>query len=172
MTNSLTESGDKSVPLTVIPRLRDVSVEPAISIAVGFAVMPSPATVAINCSGISFSSGIELVPIIRADEPSDMGVPDMVKGSEPGNSIEPAIEMLFESARKVWPFRVVICPGLHGCRPGRVMGIEFVPIIRCDGPNDIEVPCIVIEDAPGVRELYQQLRYRSRAYGKFGHSVL
>lgn len=79
MTNLPTESEDKSVPLAVIPRLPSVSVEPAVSTAVGFAVMHSPATVAIYCSWISFSSGIELVSIIRANELSDMGVPDMVK---------------------------------------------------------------------------------------------
>ena len=31
------------------------------------------------------------------------------------------------------------------------MGIKFVPIIKFNGPSDIEVPCTVIEDAPIVR---------------------
>ena len=94
--------------------------------------------VVIPCLEISVSSGNELVPIKRADAPSDIAVPDMVKGGEPGNSIVPAIEMPFESGRIDWPFRVVICPGLHGCRPGRVIGIEFVPIIKFNGPSDIK----------------------------------
>lgn len=72
------------------------------------------------------------------------------KGGELGNSVAPAIEILFEGARVVWPFRVVVCPELHGCRPRRFKGFEFIPIIRFDGPKDIEVPCIVIGDALGV----------------------
>ena len=110
-----------------------------------------PVMVVIPCLEISVSSGSESVPIKRADAPSDIAVSDMVKGGEPGNSIVPAIEMPFESGRILWPFRVFICPGLHGCCPGRVMGIEFVPIIKFNGPSDIEVPCIVSEDAPGVK---------------------
>lgn len=42
------------------------------------------------------------------------------KGGELGNSVAPAIEILFEGARVVWPFRVVVCPELHGCRPRRL----------------------------------------------------
>ena len=135
-TSSPAESRNTWVPLITLPGPPGISVAPPISTAAGLAVIPLLVMVVIPCLEISVSSANELVPIKRADAPSDIAVPDMVKGGESGNSIVPAIEMPFESGKIFWPFRLVVCPGLHGYRLSRVIGVEFVPIIKFNGPSD------------------------------------
>lgn len=85
------------VPETMIGGAPGVKVVPAITRAVGVAVMTWPAIVAVRRSGLGFSGTRGtvdvLVPTMGADGPKCIGVPDTVIGGAPGVSVVPAMEM-------------------------------------------------------------------------------
>ena len=91
--SSPAEFKDTNVPLRLVPGAPGVSVKLPTSTAIGSAVIARPATVVTKCSGTSESRDIVLDPMMRADEPSDIEVPDTVIGGAFGVNVVPSIEI-------------------------------------------------------------------------------
>ena len=142
----LAVSKDSNVPSSVMPGAPGLRVMPAREIMFDAAVMAWPAMVVIICFGAGVMRGTVLVPIMRADEPKYIGVPDMVIGEAPLVKVEPAIAILSKAAVTTWPAIIVVI----GVGTSSARGTVDLPMTRLDGSRRIGVPDTVIGDAPGV----------------------
>ena len=82
----------------ITPEAPEDSLEFATSRPFGAAVMALSAIVVMSGAGILTGSEIVLLPTTRAEEPSDMRVPDTVIGGAPGVRVVPATDMPLESS--------------------------------------------------------------------------
>lgn len=150
--NSPAVFSDMSVPFSVIPA-PGVNAVPAISTAVGAAVRAWLARVVINWPvivviGAAEGRGIVADPMMRAEEPREIGMLEIVRAGAPGVRVVPAISTALGRMVMAWLARVVIiCEGNAFVRG---IGVP-VPITRPDEPMDIGVPEMVMAGAPGVR---------------------
>ena len=138
---------DRVVPSMVVagaPRLRVLA---AIATAFGAAVMAWPAMVVVMGTGAGVARGSVLVPTMRAEDASCIGVPDTVIGGAPLVRVVPATAIAFGAAVMTWPAIVVVME----LGPAEGRGTVDAPIMRADGPSCIGVPETVIGGAPGVK---------------------
>lgn len=121
-------------------------VDPAMVKAVGLAVNGVPATVKIDCKDGDVR-GIVLLPMIRAEGPSETGVPAIVTAGPPLERDVPAIEKPVGFTVNVFPATVkmdwmgVDCSG---------SGMVLLPMTSAVTSRDIGVPDTVIGEPPGV----------------------
>lgn len=128
------------------PGLRVV---PASATAFGAAVMAWPAMVVVMGVGARAGAarGSVLVPTMRAEDASRIGVPDTVIGGAPLVRVVPATAIAFGAAVMTWPAIVVVME----LGPAEGRGMVDAPIMRADGPSCIGVPETVIGGAPAVK---------------------
>lgn len=138
---------ERVVPEMVVAGAPGLRVCPAIAMAFGAAVMAWPAMVVVMGCGAGFARGSVLVPTMRAEDASWIGVPDTVIGGAPLVRVVPATAIAFGAAVMTWPAIVVVME----LGPAEGRGMVDAPIMRADGPSCIGVPETVIGGAPGVK---------------------
>lgn len=119
-------------------------VVPAMEKAVELAVNVVPATLKIDWKD-GAARGRVLLPIIRAEGPSETGVPEIVTAGPPWEMVVPAMEKAVGLAVNVlWATVKIDWMGVEGS------GIVLLPTTRPAAPRDTVVPDTVIDEPPGV----------------------
>lgn len=80
--------------------------------------------------------GIELEPIITAEGPNDIALPETVIGGAPGVSVVPATDIPVGSCWTISPLSVVTCPAVRD-NGGRAICTEAEPTTRALEPRAI-----------------------------------